>query len=160
MKLSHIKFIKINQLNMKIFKNLAQAYEAEFSLLTDKMPDANGLFKIDILPKKPCVGFLVYYKTIPVGFCVIDIHNDIKDISEFYIVPAMRKMKLGSHLAYMVFDKFPGNWQVRQLMNAKNATHFWRVVIGKYTNNRYSESIMNDAHWGKVICQQFKNFKS
>ena len=39
------------------FYNLSQAYEAEFSNLTNKQPDLNGVFSPDTLPVKRYKGF-------------------------------------------------------------------------------------------------------
>lgn len=104
----NLKFIKINQQNLEVFKNLAQAYEAEFSNLTHKMPNESGLFKIDILPGGPYVGYLLFYQEKAVGFCVANVESEIRDIAEFYIVPVMRKKNLGYELAVMIFNRYPG----------------------------------------------------
>ena len=60
MSITELKFVEINQHNLNIFKNLAQAYEAEFSNLTHKLPNELGLFEIDTLPYKPYIGYLLY----------------------------------------------------------------------------------------------------
>jgi predicted acetyltransferase len=153
---SDLKLIEINHHNEKIFKNLAQAYEAAFSDLTHKMPDELGLFNIDTPPNAPYVGYLLFYQDKPVGFCVADIESEIKDIAEFYIIPVMRKKNLGYKLAVMIFNKHPGDWQVRQIEGAIDAINFWRRVINKYTRNRYEESMVKDEHWGTVTRQRFQ----
>lgn len=152
----NLKFIEINQHNVEIFKNLAQAYEAEFSNLTHKMPNKLGLFNIDILPEAPCVGYLLFYEDKPIGFCVANVESEIRYIAEFYIVPVMRKKSLGYKLAVMLFNRYPGQWQVQQIENAIDAINFWRRVIKKYTRNRYEESVVQDAYWGRVTCQRFQ----
>jgi len=155
MKPLNLKFVKINQQNIEIFKNLAQAYEAEFSNLTHKMPNERGLFKIDILPDAPYVGYLLFYQEKAVGFCVAKVESKIRDVAEFYIVPVMRKKNLGYELAVMIFNRYPGEWQVRQIEGAIDAINFWRRVITKYTRNRYEESVVQDDHWGMVTRQRF-----
>ena len=150
-----LKFVQINQNNAEIFKNLAQAYEAEFSNLTHKVPNEFGLFKLDTLPNTPYVGYLLYCQETPVGFCVANIESEIKDIAEFYIVPVMRKKNMGYQFAVMIFNRYPGQWQVRQIEGAIDAINFWRRVIKKYTGNKYEESVVQDAHWGIVTRQRF-----
>lgn len=154
---SDIQLIQINNYNMAVFTNLAQAYEAEFSSLTQKLPDSSGLFKIDTIPKDKHIGYLLYFKKLPVGFCVLETKSNINDISEFYIVPAMRKKNLGYQLAVKVFSKHPGIWQVRQIIGATEATNFWRIVINKYTDGQYVEDIVQDHDWGLVTRQKFNN---
>lgn len=159
MALLNLKFVEIKQCNIEIFKNLAQAYEAEFSNLTFKMPNESGLFSIDILPGKDYVGYLLFYDHKPVGFCVADVKSEIKDIAEFYIVPVMRKKNLGYNLAAMLFDRYTGEWQVRQIDGALDAINFWRRVIKKYTNNKYKEEVVQDEYWGRVTRQRFETIK-
>lgn len=155
MKDARLTFIKITHENFEIFKNLSQAYEAEFSNLTQKMPDKLGFFKVETVPFASYVGYLLYWQEIPVGFCVANIESQIKDIAEFYIIPAMRKKKLGYQLAVMIFNQYPGEWQVRQIEGAKDAISFWRSVIKKYTLNQYEESVVHDNDWGAVTRQRF-----
>lgn len=151
----NLEIIEINQTNLIAFKNLAQAYEAEFSKLTHKMPDQFGLFKIDIHPFLPYIGHLLLYKKCPVGFSIIDVESTVKDIAEFYIVPVMRGKNFGYHFACSIFNKYPGQWQVRQIENADAAISFWRSVIKKYTADKYEESVVSDPDWGVVTCQRF-----
>lgn len=147
---------RINKEKTNIFINLAQAYEAEFSGLTHNLPDKKGVFQIDSLPSSPYTGYLAYFQQIPVGFCIINTKNSIKEVSEFYVIPAMRRKKIGYLLATTVFNKHPGNWQVRQIKGAGSAKKFWRSVISKYTKKRYMESSQNDDRWGVVSQQSFK----
>lgn len=149
------KIAIINKRNFRILINLAQAYEAEFSAITKKIPDKYGVFKLDTLPILPYIGYLLYINKIPVGFCIIKAISKIKDISEFYIIPSMRKRKLGIQFAHCIFDKYPGQWQVRQISGAYHAIDFWRKTIALYTNNKFKESVKSDKDWGIVTCQRF-----
>jgi predicted acetyltransferase len=151
------KLVRMHPSNASVLANLAQAYEAEFSKITLKMPDPSGLFPLDTLPEAPYVGYLFYQKEIPIGFCIVDVESAIRDIGEFYIVPAMRGRKLGAQLAFAIFDAYPGEWRVRQIEGADEATRFWRIVIKQYTHNTYDESAVKDEHWGVVTCQRFKS---
>ncbi|MDR3478612.1 MAG: hypothetical protein P4M14_11345 [Gammaproteobacteria bacterium] len=147
--------IEIKAENLEVYINLARSYEAEFSSLTHKMPNEHGIFEPDTLPNPPYVGYLLYKKNIPVGFCIFEVNEEFNDISEFYIIPAMQKSKLGYSLAATIFNMYPGQWQVRQIPGANDATAFWRKVIGKLTNGKYTEAEVDDTDWGRVMRQQF-----
>ena len=147
--------ILINDENLKVYLNLAYSYEAEFSSLTHKMPNEFGIFEPDTMPKSPYTGYLLYLKNIPIGFCIAKISEEINDIAEFYVIPAMRKNKFGCNFAISIFDTHPGKWQVREIAGADNAIAFWRKVITKFTNNEYKEAVVNDPTWGIVTRQQF-----
>lgn len=150
-----MSLVKIDEGNLNIYKNLTQAYEAEFSPLTHKEPNTEGVFEPDTLPFYPYTGYLLYHKTIPAGFCVVNVEGEINDVAEFYIIPTMRKRNYGRLLAEYIFDKHPGQWQVRQIEGAEHAIKFWRKVISKYTNNSFLEEVVEDEDWGIVTRQTF-----
>ena len=145
----------VTENNIDILFNLAQAYEAEFSAITRKMPNKQGFFLLDTIPDDSHVGYLLYEKELPVGFCIADVNSAISDIAEFYIVPCLRLQNLGMRFAHAIFDKYPGAWQVRQIEGAVSACHFWRKVISFYTNNNFTQEVVKDPKWGIVTRQSF-----
>lgn len=150
-----VEFAMIDSSNLKIFLNLSQCYEAEFSNLTLSMPDRNGLFEIATMPNLPYIGYIIFVDNVPIGFCVANIGAEFNDIADFYIIPSMRKRAYGYKLAEFIFKLHPGKWHVRQIEGANGATLFWRKVIGKYTNGDYEESLVTDKDWGVVTRQTF-----
>lgn len=152
--INNIHLITIDNKNIEIYLNLAYAYEAEFSNLTGKYPNKFGICEPDTMPITPYTGYLLYKNDTPIGFCIVEI-KEIKDITEFYITPSMRKKNFGYILASTIFDTYPGEWQVRQIQGAENAKSFWRKVISRYTKNNFKETIVNDIKWGIVTCQRF-----
>ncbi len=155
MKQPNFKITKIDKNTITYYLSLAHAYEAEFSNLTHKLPDESGIFHPDTMPVDPCVGYLLYVEKLPVGFCVANTKGAIHDIAEFYVIPVMRRQQLGLKLATAIFDKYPGQWQVRQIEGAEQAINFWRHVINTYTDGNYDEAIVDDPDWGTVTRQSF-----
>ena len=140
--------------NMHVYVHLTQGYEAEFSGLTRKTPDENGLFKVQTHIDDNHTGYLLFNGKIPIGFMVIQT-GAVHDVSEFYIVPSQRLTAAGKRLAKAVFQKHPGAWQVRQIEGAEGAKKFWRKVIGEITGNDYVEDELLDERWGRVTRQTF-----
>lgn len=145
----------ITKENSKAYYNLTQAYEAEFSNLTHEMPDEDGLFKIQTDIDHEHIGYLLYDNKKPIGFMVVRM-GEVKDVSEFYIIPAKRKSGYGQSLASYVFSQHPGRWQVRQISGADSAKAFWRKVIAKITAGQYLEEVIQDDDWGYVSRQSFE----
>jgi predicted acetyltransferase len=58
------------------------------------------------------------------------------DMAEFFVMRKFRRVGIGQQAAAELFAKFPGPWQVRQLLSNPAATAFWRRAI-RYA---YSES--------------------
>lgn len=114
-----------------------------------------GVFELDTEPTPPYTGYLFYYNRAPIGFGIFEISQNISDIAEFYIIPAMRNKGLGYHFATYTFEQNPGTWHVRQIAGADEATQFWRTAILRYTNNNFEESKIFDKDWGEVTRQRF-----
>lgn len=149
--------VPITQNNAHIFEVFAQDYEAEFSALTRKEPNASGRFSLEATWQDPYKGFYQFINETPTGFVVVGIVEGRFDIAEFYILPCYRKKGLGKTLAYKMFDTFPGLWQVRQIKEATGARLFWRNVIDAYTGGHFTEDQVEDSHWGIVWRQLFNS---
>ncbi len=154
-----MNLIPISTKNCHIFEVFEQDYEAEFSALTKKEPDAEGRFAIEADWREPNAGFYFFIKEKPVGFVIKGICDGRSDIAEFYLLPCYRRKGLGRQFAFAIFDLFPGSWQVRQITTAKEAIAFWRTVIDEYTHGNYTEDQTSDPHWGTVIRQLFQSRK-
>lgn len=154
-----MSLIPITPKNRSIFEVFSQDYEAEFSALTQKEPDAEGRFALDASWEAPNQGFYFLSQEKPTGFAIWNqIADGRSDIAEFYILPCYRRQGFGKQFAFLLFDRFPGPWQVRQIPTAKQATAFWRSVIEEYTQGHYKEDLIPDAHWGTVLRQYFTSY--
>ena len=60
-----------------------------------------------------------------------------KCIAEFLIMPRFRRNHIGKRVAYEIFEKFRGNWEVQPLQNNPIAYSFWKNIISEYTNGNY-----------------------
>lgn len=145
--------------NYDIYKNLVQAYEAEFSSLTKKRPDNNGIFHLDTIIGGNVRAYVLLENNSAIGFATIEIRESINEIKEFYIVPVCRNNSIGESLFKEVLTLHPGLWEVKQIAGADKARIFWNKVIGKISQNNYTEDIYEDIYWGKVYRQCF-TFKS
>lgn len=71
----------------------------------------------------------------------------VYDVAEFFVLRKYRRRGVGAALARQLFDLFPGRWEVRQLLANEAATHFWRSVIGGYTQGRYEQTLLDNERW-------------
>lgn len=64
-------------------------------------------------------------------------------IAEFMIMPKYRRQNLGRRVAFEIFNKYKGNWEVQPSYGSKSAYAFWKKVIDEYTNtnNKYEDGI-------------------
>ena len=60
-----------------------------------------------------------------------------KCIAEFLIMPRFRRSHIGKRVAYEIFEKFRGDWEVQPMENNPIAYSFWKNIISEYTNDNY-----------------------
>jgi len=147
----------INESNSHIFDELVQDYEDEFSSITGKKKNQDGKYSIDVDWHIPNIGYYWKEDSNIVGFCIVESIDGYSEIVDFYVIPAYRKKMIGKNMAFAVFNKHPGPWQVRQILGDELAKKFWRRVIGDYTNENYTELQIDDPTCGRRVCQRFNN---
>ncbi len=74
-----------------------------------------------------------------------------KNLSEFYIKPEYRSQGIGQQAAFLVWDKFPGPWEGRQIKQNPKAHQFWLRVKGEYTNQNLTDQFMDNDIWSGWI---------
>lgn len=91
---------------------------------------------------------------LPAGFSVFSRlplpSLDAFRMQEFYVEPQMRRRGVGRAAAPLVFDRFAGQWEVRELRRNVPSVYFWREIVRSYTDGRYEESLV-----GEEVVQRF-----
>lgn len=150
--------IEVNSSNKHVLNNLLQAYEAEFSVITMKKPNNDGIFELDTELGGSIHGYIWGESQTPAGFILFDLANEPYNVNEFYIVPSFRGNKIGKKFFQEVLEKHPGSWQVKQLPNAIAAKAFWVAIIKDIAKGKFTDEVYIDKYWGKVSRQVF-NYK-
>jgi predicted acetyltransferase len=57
--------------------------------------------------------------------------DGVREISEFFVLHKYRRRGVGTRAARMLFARFPGRWEVAELVWNVAAQRFWRRVIGR-----------------------------
>jgi len=151
-----MEIVRVGELNLDVYLNLAQSYEGEFSGVTGKQPDARGLFALDTSLGDCAMGFLLVVAGAPVGLAAVLVKPENRyEVSEFYIVPSFRMQAWGMRFAHNLWRMFPGLWEVKQIQGAEDASIFWRRAISEFTQGDFVEDAYQDPYWGLVTRQQF-----
>ena len=61
-------------------------------------------------------------------------------MAEFFVVGGARRRGVGASAAWLLFNRFAGDWEVLEDEHNRPALQFWRRVIARLTNGRYSET--------------------
>lgn len=151
--ISNMKIVSKNNIN--VYYNLAQAYEAEFSILTNKLPKADGLYSLDTqINYEDIIGYIYYHNNVPIGVTAIRIGQDENEVMEYYIIPNMRRRGHGLEFLHKIFVKHKGKWIVKQINGATSARGFWISTLEKL-KIKYMEDVYEDKYWGVVNRQIF-----
>jgi predicted acetyltransferase len=77
-------------------------------------------------------------------------------VAEFFVMRKYRRQGVGEQVATLIFDMFPGKWEIQETTKNLSAQAFWRKVIGRYTGGRFGEIFLNDDRWHGPV-QSFDN---
>ena len=84
----------------------------------------------------------------------------VNDMGEFFVLGRFRRQGVGRQVAHSLFRRFPGPWQVRELLLNRPAQAFWRAVISEFAGGFQEEVVprREDQVWwlGEVI-QRFRS---
>ncbi len=149
-----------------VVMNLALYYAHDFTEFVGfRCPD-DGLFRTGHWDKYWCEpdrwAFLVRVDGEPAGFVLVGPDGSQPesqyDVGEFFIMRKFRGRGIGQRVAFSIFGRFPGRWEVRQLVQNPPATAFWRKVIDRYTGGDFRElpEPVQCGQWLDVV-QTFDN---
>jgi len=158
--------------NQPILANLMELYLYDFSEIVGDDCSDNGLFGYPPLDLYWLVtgrhAFLVRVDSRLAGFVLVKegslyldnpADNDIPmQVAEYFILRKYRRQGLGTQVAWKIFDRFPGRWEIAEIVENTSAQVFWRKIIGQYTNGQFSELLLNNEHWHGPV-QIFENRK-
>lgn len=75
------------------------------------------------------------------GFAMVNTYVQVFEnghsIAEFMVIPKYRKNHIGKKVAFELFDRYRGNWEVSPSYNSCSALFFWNKVVKDYTGSNY-----------------------
>lgn len=146
-----IELEPVSRWRQATLRNLWQFYLYEFSRFMEWIIPEDGRFAEDDLdgcwtdPKRQ--PFFIRVDGLLAGFAVIDERPEspltgargVRELTELFVMPAYRRGGVGEKAAAMLFDRFPGRWELRVVAENVEALPFWRKVVGRYTGGRFEE---------------------
>ena len=149
-----------------ILERLMQLYLYDFSEIEGGDLNGEGLFVYKYLDsywtESGRFPFLICVDDKIAGFVLVSSHTYLhkrrqaRSIAEFFVMCRYRRQGVGRMVAFRIFDKFPGKWEVGETKNNVAAQRFWRRVIDEYTQSNFTETILDNKSWHGPI-QSFDN---
>jgi predicted acetyltransferase len=106
--------------------------------------------------------FLIRTDGHPAGFALVKRMAEqpsVFDMGEFFIGRQHRRLGLGRRAATTLFDRFEGDWEVREMPSNLAAQAFWRRIISEYSGGAFAESRERFADYGDkdFVVQRFRS---
>ena len=140
---------------------LAQYYAYDFSDLIDLDVDAGGRFPVAHLNRHfadaACHPFMIRVDGKLAGFAIHEGRSrlsgevGVHDVAEFFVMKKYRRRGLGAAAATELFDRFAGQWEVREVRRNVAAMAFWRRVIGDYTKGAFTDTAWDDDRFRGTV---------
>ncbi|WGV23491.1 GNAT family N-acetyltransferase [Halotia branconii] len=143
-----------------IIQRMMELYQHDFSEFEDKDINEHGYFGYPYLDyywvEDDRYPFIVRIGGKLTGFVLVNQYTYIPDsqysIAEFFILRKYRQQGIGKQVAFQIFDRFCGKWEIHQITTNIVAQKFWRSVIGEYTTEKFTEILINDDCQKTIQC--------
>jgi predicted acetyltransferase len=80
-------------------------------------------------------------------YCYLVKEPGTRSLGEFFVMRKYRRKGVGRAAAVMVFDKFPGKWEIIQHGGNEPSKVFWRRVIDEYTQGDFRQDKVTTEEW-------------
>jgi predicted acetyltransferase len=147
-----------------LLDRLLQFYLYDFSEIDPDDVGEDGRFSYDVLDRygrdSGHDALLLRVGGKPAGFALVDERSTLPGSShrhyvhEFHVLRAYRRKGYGLAMAWAVFDRYPGLWQIEEIGPNLDAQAFWRRAVDLYTGGRYDERTTQAKRFHLVI-QEF-----
>jgi predicted acetyltransferase len=143
--MSDVDLVPITPNEKPVLAALLQFYIYDFTEFTGEDLDGAGRFpheRLDDYVSDPArMPFLARVSGTWAGFALlhrreaVDGRGPVMDMEQFFVMRKHRRQRTGEKMAVMLFERFPGRWQVRERHDNLPAQQFWRTIIGRYAGS-------------------------
>ena len=152
-----IKLIEVKESEKSVLRQLLELYSYDFSEFDDADVNDYGYFGYTYLDyywtEDTRHPFFIRVNGTLAGFVLISDYTykinlgDAKSVSEFFVMRKYRRKGIGKIVAFQVFDKFPGKWEVIQHGDNRPSKIFWEDIIGEYSDGNYCKEKVKTEDW-------------
>ncbi|WP_088833277.1 GNAT family N-acetyltransferase [Paenibacillus tyrfis] len=134
-----------------VVRNLLELYKYDFTEFDPEDVNEHGLFEYPYLDhywtEEGRHPFLVHVDGKLAGFALIrelEADERVYSVAEFFVMKKYRRHGVGREMAFDLFSRFPGQWEVAQMEENEPAQTFWRRIVDEYTKGNYQEMTRDD----------------
>lgn len=163
-----IELVPVKETEKSILRQLMELYAYDFSEYDDADVNEHGLYGYTYFDyywtEDTRHPFFIRVDGALAGFVLINEYCYVvkepgtKSIAEFFVMRKYRRKGIGKSVAFQVFDRFPGKWEVIQHGENEPSKVFWEEIIREYTNGKYGQARVRTEWWeGQALI--FENSK-
>ncbi|MBU1662408.1 MAG: GNAT family N-acetyltransferase [Chloroflexi bacterium] len=152
-----IELIEVKETDKSVLRQLIELYAYDFSEYDQADVNEHGFYGYKYFDhywtEEARHPFFIKVDEKLAGFVLINdycyVLKDIgaKSIAEFFVMRKYRRKGVGRAVAFQVFDKFPGKWEVIQHEDNEPSKHFWETLIGEYTTENFKIEEVETELW-------------
>jgi len=159
--------------DQETIQNMARFYVYEMSRSCGQMTGwempANGLYECSDLSRyfidKDRFPFLIRVQEELAGFVLVNKVGTSPDIDwnigEFFVLAKFQGSGIGKEIAFQIFDRFEGIWEVAQMPKNLPAVKFWKKVVSEYASGFFKETsqVIHEPTLHPMIVLKFESKK-
>ena len=142
-----------------VMQQMMELYQYDFSEFTDADLNEQGYFGYSYLDyywvESNRYPFLIRVDARLAGFVLVHqstyASNNQYHMAEFFVLRKYRKQGIGRKAAFYIFNLLRGRWEIYQAHTNLIAQRFWQNVIGFYTSDKYTETVMEEDGWAGIM---------
>lgn len=130
-----------------VFVQMMELYSYDFSAFSHDDVNENGYFGYDHIDdywkEAGRYSFFIRVDGKLAGLVLVRSCSEYQElgsphnIAEFFVMKKYRRKGVGRAVSRMIFDRFPGGWEISVWKNNLPARRFWKQVVNEYTNGKY-----------------------
>ncbi|MDQ0359345.1 GNAT family N-acetyltransferase [Breznakia pachnodae] len=154
-KQSTIQLVKVASKNKSLLFNLMQLYLYDLSVYFNFKTNNNGIYEYDhfedYFTDTNYISYFIYNDNELIGFVLLNDyspitnkHENIINVSEFFILKLYRKQGLGEITFQTLLDMHKGVWTIKPAAFSKEANAFWKTIINKHIGSKITIEFINN----------------
>jgi predicted acetyltransferase len=138
-----------------VLSNLYQLYVHDFTDFVEQPLGKDGRFDYDPLSaywtEPNHFPFVVWVEGKLSGFALVRKGSDFSgktevwDMADFFIVRGVRRQGVGCSVAKIIWQQFPGPWEVRVITTNVPAQQFWAKAISQFLGKTIRPELVTDG---------------
>ena len=152
-----IELSPVEETQKSVLRQLVELYEYDFSEFDQNDINEFGYFGYKYLDyywtEEGRAPFFIKVNGSLAGFvlvndyCYLVKEAGAKSIAEFFVMRKYRRQGIGKTAAFIIFDRYPGHWEVIQQEDNVPSIQFWELVVNEYTRGRFQKKQVQTEDW-------------